>query len=210
MTSKDACCFDFNLKCAVDRHYFNDDNVCINGHPGERCSDPPLILPRACHDISEKLRFQCCDGSSIGFQGWSSNWEKCDNLEHKRVDFNYCPGTNHGGGGSSHLNFITICIVVTIVIIVFGLAFVIFKRLRYQSLATASSNAPSATFPRGRGPRGSGTPGGGPTSGARAPPNRPERSFRRAPSVSGDDMAPPSYEEAILLSDLPPAFDKVT
>lgn len=226
MPSRDACCFDKTRRCHIDRHYYITEKDCIDGDTDELCSNDPIHLPRACYDYT-RLHIQCCDGKFVEFGGWVSSYShQCRDSEERRVNFNHCPQIQTPYASTSHLNFVTICIVVTVVVILFGLAFVIFKRLRYQSRAAASSDHSSTISPNGRPPRRSAPTRGvnerPPTGGGRGhPPSSrgggggPEAPFQRAPSVCEEDMAPPSYEEAIMLSnqpgsDRPPAFDKIT
>ena len=143
------------------------------------------------------LRFQCCNGKYIDFSRWKS-WSRCSDFEDRRVNFHGCPRPDVA---PSHFSFVTICIIVTVVVLVFGLAFVIFKRIRYHR---RSPRAAPPTVASGRPSHSSSSTRTSTSS------DRRRGDDRRPPSVSGDDLAPPSYEEAILLTNRPPAFDKLT
>ena len=145
------------------------------------------------------IRFQCCDTRYIKFANWQS-WSKCDGLEDRRINLHACPTQPTS---PSNFSFITIFIVLTVLVIVFGLAIVLFKRLRYQS-QRRSHGAANSSPGRGR-----------TTTVSAAAPRRSSASptahgeSRSNPTGTGNDLAPPSYEEAILLTDRPPAFDKL-
>lgn len=202
MPTQDVCCFDRRKRCNIDRHFFDRDGYCIEDDPGENCDQPPVSLPRICTDTTVRpfrIRFQCCDSKYIKFANWQS-WSKCDGLEDRRINLHACPAQYPS---PSNFSFITIFIVLTVLVIVFGLAIVLFKRLRYQRQRRSHGAANT-------------TPGRGRTSASSAAAPRRSSASSTAhgescsnPTGTGNDLAPPSYEEAILLTDRPPAFDKL-
>ena len=60
MPTRDRCCWDTTRDCNVDRHYFNDANVCVEGYAGERCDEDPVFLPRICNNHPGNAKSEFC------------------------------------------------------------------------------------------------------------------------------------------------------